>query len=321
MIAALLLGLVGLMLSSFFSGSETGFYRVTRVRLQLDAMEGDLIARGLWWLVNRPALFVGTMLVGNNLANYLVSLATVMGSQALALGGAAAEIATPIVLAPVLFVYGELLPKQLYFEAPYRLLRRSGPLLLLFGLLFLPLSAVLFGFGRLLELLAGQSHQQLKLLLARRELQNVLEEGHEAGILRPAQRQLAQGLFAVANEPVGQFAIPAHRIARVRLGMSRAEVLRLARRHGLSAVPVEEPLGRRKLIGYVRVVDLHMDPRHDVLPVRPLSDIHHKSTHISALFALRASGEPMARVVDDRGNTVGIVTDRRLGEPLFRGGR
>ena len=81
----------------------------------------------------------------------------------------------------------------------------------------------------------------------------------------------------MANEPVGQFALPANRIARVRLGMPKAEVLRLARRHGLSAVPVEEPLGRRKLIGYVRVVDLRLDSREDVLPVRPLLEINHKN--------------------------------------------
>lgn len=321
MITALLLGLLGLSFSMYFSGTETAFYRVTRVRLQLDAIEGDLIARSLWWLVNRPALFVGTTLVGNNLANYLVSLATVLGTQALSLGGPVVEILTPIVLAPGLFVYGELLPKQLAFEAPYRWMRRGGPLFLLFVVLLLPISAILFALSRLMEFFAGESQQQLQLLLARRELQNVLEEGHEAGILRPAQRQLAQGLFAVANEPVGQFALPANRIARVRLGMPKAEVLRLARRHGLSAVPVEEPLGRRKLIGYVRVVDLRLDSREDVLPVRPLLEINHKTSHISALFTLRAAGEPMARVVDDSGATLGILTDRKLGEPLFRGGR
>ncbi len=321
MIAALLLCAVGLFFSAFFSGSETGFYRVTRVRLRLDAMEGDLIARGLWWLVNRPALFVGTTLVGNNLANYLVSLAIVIGTQTLSLGGQVTEILAPIVLAPVLFVYGELLPKQLFFQSPYSLLRKGGPLFLICAVLFSPLSLLLFGFGKLLELLAGQSHPQLKLGLARRELQTVLEEAHEAGILRPAQRELAQGLFFAANEPVGQFAVPANRIARVRLGTDKQEVLRLARRHGVSALPVEEPLGRRKLIGYVRVIELRLDPRNEVLAVHPLLELNHRESHISALFRLRAAGEPMARVVNDRGETVGIVTDRKLGEPLLRGGR
>ena len=42
MIAAVVLFLVGVFLSAFFSGSETGFYRATRVRLTMDAMSGDL---------------------------------------------------------------------------------------------------------------------------------------------------------------------------------------------------------------------------------------------------------------------------------------
>ena len=71
MITCAAIFLTGLLLSAFFSGAETGFYRVTRVRLLLDGLAGDPIARGLLWLTNNPALFVATALVGNNLANYL----------------------------------------------------------------------------------------------------------------------------------------------------------------------------------------------------------------------------------------------------------
>ena len=70
--------LVGMLLSAFFSGSETGFYRATRLRLVLDAMAGDRVARGLLFLTNHPALFVATALVGNTVASYMISLATVI---------------------------------------------------------------------------------------------------------------------------------------------------------------------------------------------------------------------------------------------------
>ena len=77
----LILLLLGLLLSAFFSGSETGFYRVTRVRLVLDGRDGDFISRRLLWLTNNPSVFVATTLVGNNLANYLTSFAIVLASQ------------------------------------------------------------------------------------------------------------------------------------------------------------------------------------------------------------------------------------------------
>ena len=121
MIWILIMLAVGIFLSAFFSGSETGFYRVTRVRIALDALDGDLIARGLLWMTNNPAWFVATTLIGNNLANYVTSLAIVLGARQL-VGGESyvAELVAPIVLAPLVFVYGELLPKNLFLMSRMR---------------------------------------------------------------------------------------------------------------------------------------------------------------------------------------------------------
>jgi CBS domain containing-hemolysin-like protein len=321
MIVALLLFFLGVALSALFSGTETGFYRVPRVRLRLDALAGDRIAQGLWWLANRPALFVATTLLGNNLANYLVSLSIVMGADAVWPGVPSAELIATLFLSPLVFVYGESLPKQLFFEAPYFLLRRGGPVFLACSIIGLPFSLLFWGLSKLIERLGGQSPPQVKLALARRELQSVLEEGHAEGLLRPAQRQLAQGLFAVANEPAIRFAVPPQRLAHVRLGMTKAEVLRLAKRQQAPELPVEEPLGRRKLIGYVRVAELKLDDSEEIRKVRPLIDIPSHEPHIAALVRLHESGESMGRLLDVAGQVVGIVTAASLSEPLFRGER
>ncbi len=61
--AALFTAVVGLLLSAFFSGTETGFYRIARMRLTLDAIGRDQTARRLLWLVNHPSIFVATTLV------------------------------------------------------------------------------------------------------------------------------------------------------------------------------------------------------------------------------------------------------------------
>ena len=60
MIGYVLLLLAGIILSAFFSGSETGFYRVAKLRLRLDAGDGHPVARGLLFLTNNPGLFVAT---------------------------------------------------------------------------------------------------------------------------------------------------------------------------------------------------------------------------------------------------------------------
>jgi len=313
--------LVGLILTAFFSGVETGFFRVPRIRLRLDALGGDSLARALFWLSNRPGLFVATALLGNNLADDVLSLALVIIADSLRWEGSVAEIGLPILLSPLLYVYGAALPKQLFLESPYRLLRAAGWPFIVFTILLAPLSLLLWGLSKVLERLAGQSHQQVQLTLARRELESVLEEGHAVGLLWPAQRQLAQGLFAVAGEPVGKYAVPPQRLSPVRLGMTNSDVLRLARRRHSGELPVEEPLGRRKPIGYVRLADIRLEPGEELRKVRPLIEISHTDTHISALVRLYEAGESMARLVNDRGETVGLVTAQALTDPLFRGER
>lgn len=322
MTLALLLGLIGLVLSGVFSGSETGFYRVTRVRLALDAMSGDYVARGLSWLTNHPQLFVATTLIGNNLANYLTSLAAVILTERL-LGGVTHlnELVAPLVLAPILFVYGELLPKYLFHEAPNRLLRRVGPFFLIFALLALPLSALLWAVGRLIEWLLGESPQRVQLTLVREYLERVFEEGHEAGILRTAQRQLAQGLLAVAGNSVLSFVTPTYRLPAARLDMSKSDCIRLARRQRADALPVEDATPHRRLVGYVRIADLLLSTDEGIRPLRPLIDVPASDTHIAALMRMHNAGESIARVVDTQGKTVGLLTAATLRAPLFSGGR
>ena len=112
----LLLLFVGLLLSAYFSGTETGLYRVSRVRLLLDALGGDWIARGLLWLTNNPTLFIATTLIGNNTANCLVSLGIVLATERIfGFESAMSQLIGPVICALIIFVYGELLPKSLYY--------------------------------------------------------------------------------------------------------------------------------------------------------------------------------------------------------------
>jgi CBS domain containing-hemolysin-like protein len=313
---ALSLGFLGILLSAFFSGAETGFYRATRLRMVLDAMAGDRVARGLLFLTNHPALFVATALVGTSVASYMISAATVITIDRLALPAPqAAEIIVSIFLAPFVLIYGELLPKNLFLQAPNRLLRSGGSLFLVFVVLFFPLAGLLWVIGRLLARMTGTSREPVRLVLAQRELRQVLSEGHEAGILHPAQQSLAHGILAVARKPLRQFVAPPGHLVQVRAAMSKRDALRLAERSHVSAMPVADLAGR--LIGYVRVIDLSLYAGDDLAPPRPLQALPEETSHLAALMRLESSGDSLARVVNARGETLGIVTLERLREPLF----
>ena len=124
-LTAILLFAASLLLSAFFSGCETGLYRIPRLRLVNDSLSGKRWSRVLLGLTNNPSLFVATTLVGNNLANYLSGLSIVLLAQIWFGQIALVELVAPILLSPVVFVYGELLPKNLFFQAPYGLLSQT----------------------------------------------------------------------------------------------------------------------------------------------------------------------------------------------------
>ncbi len=319
MIAAICLFLIGVFLSAFFSGAETGFYRATRLRLVIDALGGDWIAKGLLQLVNRPALFVATLLVGNNLANYLVSRAVVEGVRVVVTSGETlAELVAPLVIAPFIFVYGESMPKAVSYDHPNRFLRACGPALIVCTYLFLPLTVLLGLLGRGLEMLVGQSPQKLRLALARRELEQVLEEGHRVGILHPVQRSLAQGLFAVANRFVVEFATPVSKTAAATTEMDKREILALARNQHEELLPLVEGNQVEQPLGYLRAIDLILDETDRVPAPRPLVRLASTDSHLESLLRLQQSDELLACVTNAEGRVIGYVTVRQLVQALFK---
>lgn len=118
-----------LIMSAFFSGSETALIGANRLRLRHLAGEGDLGARRILGLVEDPRRLLAGILVGNNIVNILG--AVVMGSYFTEVYGsqsAGAAVAT-VVSTPVLVLFGEFLPKTMAAARPIRFARFiSGPL-------------------------------------------------------------------------------------------------------------------------------------------------------------------------------------------------
>ena len=317
-LTAIVIFVVSMLLSAFFSGSETGLYRIPRLRLVIDSLSGKTWSRVLLWLTNNPSFFVATTLVGNNVANYLTGLSIVLLAQFWFGEFAIVELVSPIFLSPLVFVYGELLPKNLFLQAPYRLMAKLAPIFMVFTVLLLPMALILWGLGRIVELIVGTSPTKAQLSLARRELQQVLKESEEVGLLRPAQQSLAQNLFTVASRTAGEFGIPFQRLPAVRQNCQVSEALRIARRNRLTALPVLAEKGR-EIIGYVRAIDLNLQTSPVVDEIRPLAEFHNQQSHSAVLIQMQSDKETLAKLVDDRGSLTGFITVNNLVEPLLSG--
>jgi putative hemolysin len=318
MMIALALFLTALLMNAFFSGTETGFFRMTRVRLVLETMSGDRASRLLLWFANHPSVFVATALVGNNLANDLTSFAVVMaGDRMFPQGGLLATL-LPVAVTPLMFLCGDLLPKNVFFAAPNRLMRRSAPALLASAILFAPVTFLLWLLSLLLNLFTRERPQELRLSLARRELNAMLVEGHEAGILLPVQRTLAQAMLATAGQPIKSFAMPPGRAVRVTTTMPRSDMLRIAQRHGRTLLPIEDPQDKRRLVGFVRTIDLMLSDSATPPVPEPLVELDENETYLSALGKLGVAQDALGHVVSAAGKTIGFVTGRELRSALLQ---
>ena len=312
---ALICFAIGLALSAFFSGSETGMYRVPRIRLVLDGLSGGPVARGLVWLLNNPALFVATTLVGNNIANYLVSLSIVFAASAVwPSGGETAELLGPVLLTPVVFVFGELLPKYLFYNAPHRLLKFTGGPFLVVTVILLPVTILLGMLGKLLSLLTGETPFRVRLGMARSELEQVLREGQEAGLLSGTQRVLAQNVFQIGNQPAIRFGVAPDRLAVVDRRNDWAAARGAARRQGHPIVLVRS---RSLIVGYYWYADL-MTATEEVPPtLMKVVQGWVDQKHFSILLEMCETGSDVAVLMTRDLKMKAVVTRRQLLQPLL----
>lgn len=174
-----------LLLSAFFSGSETGLMTLNRYRLRHLAKAGHRGAGRAAKLLERPDRLIGLILLGNNFVNILASAITTL--IALRLGGEAALAVATGVLTLVVLIFAEVAPKTLAAMHPERV---AFPAAFIYG----PLLRVLYPMvwvvnaiaNRLLRLLGLHADDAGTLDLSSEELRTVV---NEAGAMIPQRHQ------------------------------------------------------------------------------------------------------------------------------------
>ncbi|GHT44784.1 hypothetical protein FACS189454_03070 [Planctomycetales bacterium] len=341
LIFALLLGLTSLCVGAAFSGSETAFYRVSKLKLKLEALEGDRTAKHLIWFVNNSGMFITTILVGNNVANYFISMATVLLVGAIFADSHSVilDIASTMILAPFLFVYGEAFPKNLCLQAPTQLLRIFVPVLNFIFWLFLPITMFLWLFSKLIALFFGNADNLVSLSLGRKELSGILDEGTKNGILFDTQRQLANGIFQCSGQTIRSIVIPPDSFPRITTEMKPEFALEIARQQNLIEMPVYETDVERETnpvpVGFVRTIDLEIAVRHKLdeqarqlqqllrtkLPLRSTVEIADRHTLLTGLIILLTMHGTFGCVLDEKRRCVGFTTADQIRSVLQTSGQ
>jgi putative hemolysin len=338
-ISWLLLGLVSLAGSWLCSGMETGTYTLNRIRLMVRA-EGrhrsgrgaadaaaadpgrgvvDVAARILYNEVEKPERLLGTILIGNNIFAFMAALSITELLIARGYGDGQILLLNILILTPLILVFCEALPKELFRIEADRLSYAFVPLIAALRLILtvtLVLPLVLW-FARAAAKVIGVEGEIGLAVSARERVAMLLKETVSEGGLSPAQAQLVDRAIAFHRLRLRDEMVPWSRISAVRLDWDRARLLRHMAMHPFSRYPVVEfGRGGMRVAGVLRQADVFLRPRATIAdlmieparlgPAAPLRD---------GLGSLRDSPAGMI-IVEQDGRPIGAATVKDLAEPL-----
>ena len=311
-----LLALAGVMLSAYFSGSEIGLYTINRVRLTVRANRGEHSALRLTRIMDNPNRMLSTILIGNNIANYLGSFGIAAILDSFGYTPIAAIAFNAAVLIPLLFVFGEVLPKDLFRSHTDSWSYACSGLLVAFDRLFTytGLNFIVQSFGNVLGRWLGSDVQGR--LTGRQRMSQLIKEGVSAGVLSESQTTLADRAIALREHTVQTEMVPWSRVARLRVDAGQDERERLIQQRNFTRLPVVD--ANQRVLGVMRMIDGLLEPNtptRDLL--NPVVEFKPGTPVRDAIRLMRESGAPMAVVVAERTKRpLGIVTLKDLVEPL-----
>lgn len=315
-------------LAGLFAGSETGLYQLSRLRLRLGVERKRLLFVILGrCLHDSPGLLL-SLLIGTNLAHYLAT--SVVTSSFLGKVGAehehTAELFATLLTVPVLFVFSELIPKNLFFYRADALMPYLSPLLYavhkpLSWCGIIPLLKLISSvFTRLAGLPA--SSKTVITSTQRHKIQAILQDTHEEGVLSPVQSDIVNRLVTISHVYVRSVMTPLPNVETAPVKSDRAALLSKLAKCPYTRLPVtEESSGN--IIGYVNIYeslgspDEFTDLRGFLKPIRRLDA---DTTVTDAMHIMQKERQRILLVVKGghgRERPVGIVTMKDLVEELL----
>ncbi|AQT69143.1 magnesium/cobalt efflux protein CorC [Anaerohalosphaera lusitana] len=310
---------------AFFSGSETGVYRLSRFKLRVGAEQHASFYGLLSRTMEDTHALVLSILIGNNLANGMATsivtllLVDLVGSEK------AAQLYVTLIMTPVLFVFSEVIPKNIYYFRADAIMPRLAPLLWFFHKIFTWCGAVklLSVLSRLFTRMLGtpSGGETAARAVGRSYMRQIISETHEEGILSPIQTNIMHRLVSVPTVSVGMVMMPASKVVMVNVKSGRDELMKVLEKYSYSRYPVFEH-GRNHVLGFINIYEtLRNDEDFHNLHrfVHKMPSLPANTSVIQAMTAMREKDQRIAIVTSGnarKSKIVGIVTMRDLVEEI-----
>ena len=306
--------LICIVLSAYFSATETAFSSLNKTRLKVMMEKGDKRAKLTFELAERYDKLISTILIGNNIVNIAASSIATLLFVAM-MGNIGATVST-IVVTVVVLIFGEITPKSIAKDAPETFAMFSAPLISMLMWLFTPINFIFSVWKKLVGKLF-KSDADTK--MSQEELLMLLEEVEQEGGLDESEGELLRN--AVEFGDLQAQDILTHRVdlEAVSIHATKEQIAAAFTESRFSRLLVYEG-SIDKIVGVIHHKNLYtgtgmtdapvsaiMTPPTFVPPTEKVDDL---------LQTLRSSKSHIAVVIDEYGGTLGIVTMEDILEEL-----
>lgn len=307
------LGLLILM-SAYFSSTETAFSSANRIRLKSMAGAGNKRAALVLKMSDNFDRLLSTILIGNNIVNIVAtSLATVLFTRHW--GDMGVTLST-VVMTVLVLIFGEISPKSLAKESPEKFAMFSAPILKVIMILLTPLNWLFMKWKKLLSKLFKNKDTQS---MTEEELMTIVEEAEEDGGIDEHEGELIRS--AIEFNDVSVQDILTHRVDLIAIDdeMSNEEIKEVFLNNGLSRLPVykdtiDHIIGVLHEKDFMAFLNKGGTDYHSV--IQQVLFIPENMKISNLLRSLQKSKTHLAVVVDEFGGTAGIVTMEDILEEL-----
>ena len=319
MIATILIlaTLAAIALSGFYSGSETGLYSVNRLRLKIEAESGNPSSSRLLRLLQNDRTALNTLLVGTNFSNYLatVFVAYILTNVA-NIEGRMTELYTTAIVTPIIFVFGEIVPKTLFQRHSDVLMSKGSRMFAWSTFLFaIPVRILSIVSSPLLRLANAQAMSDS--VDHRRNVAMMLQDAFAAKEQGESHGELVDRVLNLTELPLHQVMVPRNRVIGVELRTPKQDCLTIIRRNAHSRLLVFDKDPRR-VIGFVSTHSILANDNWKNLEhhLQPIPSLAPQQSVATAMMTLQSQGQAIAAIVDRSSRLLGIVTFKDLLEEL-----
>lgn len=306
-----------LILSAFFSSAETSLTTFNRIRMRTLADEGNKRAARALKVTEDSGKMLSAILIGNNVVN--LSASSIATTLALRLfGSVGAGIATGI-LTVLILIFGEISPKTLATLHAEKLAMAYAGIIQFLMMLLTPVIIVINKLSNLFLLLLRVDPNKSRDTLTEEELKTIVDVSHESGVIETEEREMIHNVFDFSDALTKEIMTPRIDMTFVKADSTYHEILEIYREDHYTRMPVYEET-TDNVIGILNMKDLLLydDVEHFSVSniLREPFFTYEKKNTAELFLEMQTKSINLAVVLDEYGITAGMVTMEDLLEEI-----